>query len=69
MIIAILCFLFGVAAISAAGNENWGAMWVAIGIIVVVVFMKHCIMQDAKAYGNWVDYWAEGGPEKDRRRR
>lgn len=49
------------------GNEA-GAVAVLVMAGILVVIFAVAWHQDSKAYGNWVDYWASGGPEGERRR-
>lgn len=61
-IIVILCWIG-----SAFGTE---ACAIAMLIAIVGLFVLGCMgfREDRKAFYNWRDYWADGGPDRDRRR-
>lgn len=55
-----------------AGNTfgDWAGI-LGIGLLVVMLVCMFCSAwgKENKAYGNWIDYWSKGGPERDKRRR
>lgn len=61
-IIVVLCWIC----------NDFGTEAGAIAILVVLagLFVLGCIVshEDTKAWANWRRYWAEGGPERNRRR-
>ena len=67
MLTLIIGILFLVVVIPSAANGQWGSVAVAV---VILLFLMACSSEernDAKAYMNFRDYWAEGGPERKRR--
>lgn len=67
MITGMIAFVVAIAMIAACSNGEWGT--VAIGaVIVLVVLLAGCASREQdRAYNNIVDYWANGGPERERR--
>ena len=48
-------------------GESVGKIVLAVlGVLLVVIFIN-AIRRSNKAYANWVDYWADGGPKRRRR--
>lgn len=53
-----------VVLFAAAGDGEWGAFWLGIGIVAFLMLMSHEEREDWKAYKNCRDYWAKGGRKK-----
>ena len=53
----------------AGTNGEWGTFAVFAVILLIVILMAVAGNVDARAHNNWHDYWAEGGPDRERRRR
>ena len=55
--------------IVTASNGEWGPFALTIVITLVLIAMASGDRKDSRAYMNFRDYWAEGGPDRERRRR
>ena len=68
----VVVFLLLLGLVIWAGNTfgDWAGV-LGIGALVVMVIWMFCSEwgKDSRAHGNRVNYWAEGGPDRDRRRR
>ena len=64
MITGILAAVFLIAMIAAANNGEWGSVAVGGVIVVVLLMLGSAGRTTTKAYGNFVDYWAKGGPDR-----
>ena len=53
----------------SASDGEWGTFLIGAVIIVLVIGMAAGDRKDVKAWYNMRDYWADGGPDRDRRRR
>jgi hypothetical protein len=66
----LLTILIGVIAFvviyAAAGNGEFGAVGIAVVILLVLHSASHSERQEWKAYRNRRDYWASGGPNRKR---
>lgn len=67
MLRALIVILALVVVIPAASNGEWGAAGIAVVIAVVLLAMGASERRDAKAWMNYRNYWAEGGPERRRK--
>lgn len=45
-------------------SGEWGRAGVCLAIFLLVAYMRHAGRKGDRAYGNWINYWAEGGPDK-----
>lgn len=64
MLTVVIGFLAFVVIYAAAGDGEWGAAGLAV---VIVMLLRACSKQerrDWRAYRNFRDYWADGGPER-----
>lgn len=68
MITIGLAILFGVAVIAAIGNGEIGPAVMGIVIIILIFSAKSSMKKDMDAWHNRREYWARGGPDRDRRR-
>jgi len=68
MITGAIAVVFGIAAIVSASEGEWGPFWIGVAIIVVLLMFGSAWRDGDKAVNNFVDYWKDGGPEKERRR-
>lgn len=66
MITGTIVFLFIVAIAGAAGDGDMTTIWVCVGVILLVLAIGSAGRNGDKAFSNFVDYWAEGGPDKKR---
>lgn len=64
MITGILSVVIGIAMFAAAGNGEWGSVAIGAVIVVLLLGLGSASRESDRAYNNWVDYWAKGGPEK-----
>ena len=67
MIRALIVILAIVVVIPSVSNGEWGAAGLAVVIAVVLLAMGASERKDARAWLNWRDYWADGGPERRRK--
>lgn len=65
MITGILVAVFLIAMYCSAGNGEWGSVAVGAVIVVVLLMLGSAGRKCNRAYGNFVDYWAD---EYDRRK-
>ena len=63
LVILLVAFLVYVGG----GNGEWGVVAVAVVIGLLLLGLISGAKQENKAYGNFVDYWAEGGPNRTRK--
>ena len=68
MITGILAFVFFVAVLAAGNDGEWGAVAVGVVVILVLLALGAAGRTNARAYNNALHYWAEGGPERRKRR-
>ena len=66
MITGILAGLFLIAIYCSAGNGEWGSVAVGAVVVVLLLALGSAGRKCNRAYGNFVDYWADS--ERDRRR-
>ena len=57
----LIALVFVIAAICAAGNGEWGSVAVCAVIVLILLALGSAGRQQARAYNNFVDYWANGG--------
>ena len=67
MITGILALLFLIPVIVGAENGQWGTVAVFAVLIVLVLAFGVASREQDRAYNNFVDYWARGGPDGKRR--
>lgn len=62
MLIGLIC---GVLWLWKTFGDHAGTL--ALGAVVVLLICMVCRAwgKESRAYGNWVDYWARGGPDRD----
>ena len=65
MITGILTALFLMAMYCSAGNGEWGSVAVGAVVVVLLLALGSAGRSVNRAYGNFVDYWAD---EYDRRK-
>lgn len=65
MITGILAGLFLISIYCSAGNGEWGSAAVGVVIVVLLLMLGSAGRSVNRAYGNFVDYWAD---EHDRRK-
>ena len=69
MITGILAVIFLIAMIAAGNDGHWGSVAIGAVVIVVLLMLGSASRKGDRAVNNFVDYWADGGPERDRPRR
>ena len=47
-------------------SENSTTVWVMIGVIALIWFVRMVWIDEAKARNNIADYWSRGGPDRKR---
>ena len=62
-------FFFGFLVPYGFGTGQPGVAVVGIALAVICLVLGKAARDDAKAYNNFVDYWAKGGPEGEEKRR
>lgn len=67
MITGALALVFLIAVIAAANNGEWGTVAVGAVIIVLLLALGSAGRTTSRAYNNFVDYWADGGPDRNRK--
>ena len=67
MLRILIVFLAAVVVIPSVGNGEWGTAGLAVVIAVVLLAMGAGERKDTRAWLNWRDYWAEGGPNRPRK--
>lgn len=45
-------------------SENSTTLWVMIGVIALIWFVRMVWVDEAKSYNNFTDYWSRGGPDR-----
>jgi len=55
-----------VALVGCASDGDWSSFWIGAVILVVLILMAAGDRKDTRAYLNFRDYWADGGPNKDK---
>lgn len=53
-----------VVLFAAASDGEWGAFWLGVGIIAVLMLAAGSERKDGKAMRNCRGYWAKGGAKK-----
>ena len=65
MIAGLICVvLFVAVVIPAADKGEWLVIAIAVAAGLFAIVMSISGKKVNKAYGNFVDYWADGGPDK-----
>lgn len=47
-------------------SENSATLWVMIGMIAFIWFVRSVWIDDDRAHNNFTDYWSRGGPDRKR---
>ena len=68
MILLGIGFILFVAGYAAAGNGEWAVVGLAVVIFLVIALMASIEKRDTRAWNNRQQYWADGGPNVDRRK-
>ena len=64
MITGLIALVLLVPVIAGAGNDEWGVVAVFAVLIVILLAFGSASREQDRAYNNFVDYWARGGPER-----
>lgn len=67
MITGALAIIFLIAVSCALANGEWGTVAVGAVIIVLLLALGSASRTQDRAYNNFVDYWADGGPKRNKR--
>ena len=69
MITGLIALLILVVVLPAsASNGEWGTFWIFIGVAAFVLVRGGAFRTTNRAYGNFVDYWANGVRPEDRKK-
>ena len=52
----------------AAKDGDWGTFWIVLAVIGLVLLLGSVSREQDRAYNNFVRHWADGGPDRRRRR-
>lgn len=66
MITGTIAVVFIIAMIAAGDNGEWGSVAVGAVIVILLLALGAAGRQESRAYNNFVDYWADGGPDRKR---
>ena len=66
MITGAIAVVFIIAMIAAGNNGEWGSVAVGAVIVVLLLALGAAGRQGSRAYNNFVDYWADGDPDRKR---
>ena len=66
MITGAIAVVFIIAMYCAGSNGEWGSVAVGAVIVVLLLALASSGRKTDRAYNNFVDYWADGGPERRR---
>ena len=69
MLTIAIGFLFFVVIYAAAGDGAWGSVGLAVVILLLLMLASSVEREDTKARANWRRYWAEGGPDREEKKR
>ena len=69
MITGAISVVLLIAMFAAGSNGEWGSVAVGAVLVLLLLGLGSASRKNDRAYGNAVDYWADGGPEEYRRRR
>ena len=67
MITGFIVFVFVVAMIAAGDNGEWGSVAVGAVIVILLIALASAGGKVDRAYGNFVDHWANEDRRKRRR--
>ena len=67
MITGIIAAVIIFGMICAAGDGNMSSFWVGAVIVVILLLLGSSSREIDRAYNNATDYWARGGPKRERR--
>ena len=62
----LLAIILLIPLIVCIGNGEWGPAAVCIVLILLSLGLSRGFVKDARAYVNRRDYWARGGPDRDK---
>lgn len=66
MITGAIAVVFIIAMIAAGNNGEWGSVAVGAVIVVLLLALGSASRKGSRAYNNFVNYWADGGPDRKR---
>lgn len=68
MITGLIAVLILVVVLPAsASNGEWGTFWIFIGVAAFVLVLGSAFRTTNRAYGNFIDYWANGVRPEDKK--
>ena len=65
----LLAGVFLIAIYCAGSNGELGSAAVGAVVVVLLLAIRGASREQDRAYGNFVDYWASGGPRSYRSRK
>lgn len=69
MITGAIAVLIAIVVLPVAADEgNWGMFWIVLAVIGLVLLLGSVSREQDRAYNNFVRHWADGGPDRKRRR-
>ena len=66
MITGAVIFVIVIAMIASGSNGEWGSVAVGAVLVFVAVVMARGWHEDDRAYGNFMEYWANRDVKKER---
>lgn len=67
MLTAIIVLLYVYVLCMCIAEGEWLGLLISTAVVLFLVGMIHIDHEDAKAYINFRDYWAKGGPRAEKR--
>ena len=59
ILLTLMCLFF-----IYVDSENSTTIWVMIGVIALIWFIRMIWLEEARAYNNFISYWARGGQRR-----
>lgn len=66
MLTVLIGFIAFVVLYCTAANGEWLSFGIGAAILLFLILCSHAERQETKAYMNFRDYWAKGGPDRDK---
>lgn len=64
MITILIALFIGFLLYVTGSNGEWGPFAVGAVILVGVIILGSACRSTSRAYGNFIDYWEKGGPDR-----
>lgn len=68
MLTIIIGLFFLMLLYVTGSNGEWGPFALAAVILLALIVLASVGRRDSKAQINWMNYWADGGPDRKRRK-